>query len=281
MKRLLLFSFVFIAVSLVWAVIWPVSFEYAVNGFGLWFNGSVNRGIEFVVQNAPVYAPVQGEVVFECTEETLFGGFPVPQGSMLVCKNQGDILTIYSGILPSKLLEQHPVFEEHTMLGTTRDTADAHMYTYIFDLKNTVYLHPHHVYPEIKENILPQVRTALLMQDTIEVSLSTVKSIKQGNWYIKLRAVDLITQNYVDGIKTVTCLLDGAEKQSVVLDTISIKNGKLYYQVNKAWSNNVLDDEGFLILGPIYITKGKSIISLVLEDFYGNKKSYSWPVIVE
>lgn len=281
MKRFLMCLIILIAVSMVWAVIWPLSVEHAVHGFGVWLNGSVNRGVEFSAQNEPVYAPAHGEVVFECNEQTLIGGFPVEQGSLLVCKNQGDILTIYSGILPSKKLEHTPVFQEQDVLGTTQDSPGARSYTYVFDLKNSVYLHPHHVYPVIKENNLPQIRTVLLVHDAAEVSLSAVTSIKQGNWYIKLRAADLITENYIDGIKKVTCLLDGSEKQNIVLDTMSVKNGRLYYQVNNAWTKDVVDDTGFLILGPIYITKGKSIISLVLEDFYGNEKSYSWPVSVE
>lgn len=281
MKRYIIFFAVIGIVSFLWAVIWPISYEYAVNGFGLLVQGTLNRGIEFRVQNAPVSAPADGEVVFECSESTLSGGFPVPEGSMLVYKSQGDILTIYTGLLTVSTILQNPQLKEHDLLGMTQNVPGVKAYAYVFDLKNSMYLHPHHIFPVVKETSVPQIRTVMLYNETGEIQFSQIKNIKQGNWYLKCKAMDPVTSAYNDGIKKITFLLDGMEKHTITLDTIAVKNGKLVFQANNSWSSDVVDSNGFLILGPVYITKGKSIITLVLEDFYGNEKSYSWPLLVE
>lgn len=281
MKR---YGILFVLIGLVavlWAVIWPLSYEYASNGFGLFIRGTINRGIEFNAQNTQITAPSDGEVVFECSEPTLLSGFPIPEGSMLVCKNQGDILTIYTGLITAPTVLKTPQFKENDLLGMTQNVPDVRAYAYVFDLKNSMYLHPHHVFPIIKETNAPQIRAALLFNETGEVQLSQIKNIKQGNWYLKCKAIDIVNPAYTDGVKRVTFLLNGMEKYTIMLDTIAVKNGKLVFQANSSWSSDVIDSNGFIVLGPAYITKGKSIITLVLEDFYGNTKGYSWSITVE
>ena len=54
MKR---YGILFVLIGLVavlWAVIWPLSYEYASNGFGLFIRGTINRGIEFNSQNTQI-----------------------------------------------------------------------------------------------------------------------------------------------------------------------------------------------------------------------------------
>lgn len=281
MKRCIIFFAVIAMISFLWAVIWPISYENAVNGFGLLVQGTFNRGIEFRVQNAPVTAPADSELVFECSESTLLGGFPVPEGSLLVCRNQGDILTIYTGLLTAPTILQNPQVKEYDLLGMTKNVPGAKAYAYVFDIKNSMYLHPHHVFPVVKDSDVPQIRAIMLFNETVEIQLSQSKNIKQGNWFLKYKATDTVTAAYTDGIKKATFLLDGMEKYTLMLDTIAVKNGKLVFQANNSWSSDVVDANGFFILGPVYITRGKSIITLVLEDFYGNEKSYSWAIVVE
>lgn len=281
MKRYGILFVVIGIVTVLWAVIWPIPYEYAVNGFGVLVQGTLNRGVEFRAQNAPVAASADGEIVFACSESTLLGGFPVPEGSILACKSQGDILTVYTGLITVPTLLLNPQFKERDLLGMTKNVPGAKVNAYVFDLKNSMYLHPHHVFPIIKESNVPQIRTVVLFNESNEIQLSQSKAIKQGNWYIKCKAIDTVLGNYTDGIKKITFLLDGMEKYTIMLDTIAVKNGKLVFQANDSLSSDVVDANGFLILGPVYITKGKSIIALVLEDFYGNEKSYSWSVLVE
>ncbi|MBU0936296.1 MAG: hypothetical protein KKI09_13065 [Spirochaetes bacterium] len=280
MKRLLIAAgFLFFITVLVFAFRWPVPEIALRSTFAVAELGQNLRGLQFDNQDGGVQAISDGELLFHASGRSLPGNFPVPDGSMVALAHPRDILSVYTGIEQS-LDEQlsGPVFEGD-ILGYSKPGVPLKLF--VFDRKAGLFINPLALLPQMADTRAPQLRALSLRLGGADIAADKAKAIAQGQYQLILDALDLLPVPAQALPFSIRLLLNGVERQRLVFDSIKAEKGSLVFpSMLNSQPAAVFTAEGFLNLGTYIFASGSTLVSISLQDYFGNRIERSWTVTV-
>lgn len=271
-KRLFIFSAVFlISLSLVSAFHWPMDSEQLKFAFGSNRDGFL-KGMEFAP--GPVSVSSDAELVFRTNSTRLPGGYPL-NGGILAIVHPSSIMSIFTGI-HSELDDGISYFSNGQTAGTSSSENEGVRF-YIFDNLEKRFVNPVIIMDPVEDKRAPVIRSASLLRDSQEFNLANTKEYGMGQWHLLLDVQDSSPQGSNWTIASVLVLLDGIETANIVFDAAWAREGDSWLFTNtRIEEKNFMLSDGRFRLGPLNLQRGRAVLSLVIEDWAGNKREASW-----
>ncbi len=285
LKKIIICLFCLSGVAAIYAYIWPLNEKLIRFTFGANNNLPFLRGTEFIGDDTVIQAASDGELLFAVDAPILPCGFPVPGGSLLALAHTQEIMSVYTGMQPGTVSTYLSVVREGDILGRlskSSNTSRPGFVFYTYDRSSRRFIHPFSIMPIITDTVSPVVKALVLKSESNEIHIEQAKSIKQGAWELLLDAEESLPNNSKGLPFYVILSFDGAEQTRYGFDSVGAERGiPLYLSGSDKAGVDVISEEGYLRLGTFNLARGKTVISLVLSDFAGNRREYSWPVTVQ
>lgn len=264
----------------VWAFQWPADLSTLRFGFGS-YRGGFLKGAEF--EPGPMTASAPGELVFECFGDNLPGGFPVPGGGMLAMAHHSDLMSVYVGLSPrvtEGLPAGHYSLEAGQFIGASAG-AERGVRLYVVDTRERRLVNPVAVMDQVPDEKAPVIRSAALSREGLEVSLGMAKDLAQGAWYLLLDIADTAPSGLLWPAFSVRVLVDGEERASAQYDAAWASGGiPRLFSASGLVESDFMQADGRARYGPLDLQRGKSVISILAQDYAGNLREASWTVTV-
>jgi len=284
-KKIIIALLALVCIAALYAYTWPLSDGLLRFSFGANRNASFLRGVEFNVDDTVVQATSDGELLFAVDASALPHGFPVPGSSMVAIAHAQDIMSVYTGMEKATLSTYLLVVREGDILGRLAKNVkanDTEFMFYTYDISSRRFIHPFSIMPIVADTVSPAAKSLILKSGDREVPADQAKNIKQGSWEFLLDTEDSL-KNGAKGIPfSVILSFDGAEQTRYGFDSVRAERGiPLYLSGSGKPGEEIIMIDGRLRLGTFNLAKGKIVVSLVVSDFAGNRREYSWPVTVQ
>ncbi|MCX7655664.1 MAG: peptidoglycan DD-metalloendopeptidase family protein [Treponemataceae bacterium] len=267
---------------------WPTDNRTIRRCFGMNEGGRFFGGIEFTTEN-PIYTIDAGEVLFYDNDlYTPIRGFPSPFQNWIAIEHQEGLISIY-GKLESFPERTSALIDKGTPLGVPRKrggSGEGILYFSLYDRKNKQWVHPALLLPSYEDTKAPIIRQVQLVarDGTVPVILGRVKSCKQGAYQIYLDVIDTLDANpsVITLPFTYQCFVNGIEHSRLQVDTLYVKDGKLFMGKQRSLPvDQVYRKDGLMYLGDIQLTRGKVKIEFLVTDLAGNQRTSTFDIVVE
>lgn len=285
MKRIFLVGLTLINLLSISAYQWPCNRDYLSSIFGNISNGNVEDGIRFTNDGQAIYPLATGEVIFY-QDEFNFGDttFHSDAGNMLVLKHVGEFKSYYSNFHSDMNFSLMDSVNKSEMLGTSSSDFDKFKFS-VFDERRKLYINPQQILPYLNDENRPVISSVVINNLGKEIKLSRNRRVPAGDSSIYINAWDVIKVNERAKKFTpfsVNVFVDGFERYNSSLSAIKEVDGFIYISGDSDIPIGDFISGGNMIFGgDIFLTKGRSLIEIVIKDIDGNEASKSYSVVVE
>lgn len=285
MKKILLIFFLLAISSTLFSYQWPSNKESLGKLFGDTSAKNVQDGILFTGENQAVYPLADGDVIFY-QDSFQFGDldYSGEEGNILILSHKGDFRSYYRNFIPTEGFNNSSTILQSEMVGVSgRDNGD--FIFSIFDEKKDEYINPQQLLPLLADNLSPVISGVFLYKDGAYMKVLKNKRVPAGSSQLYIDTYDVVKLN--NKFKkfnpfSIYIFIDGFERFHVSFSSIKEIDGKLYFSgSDNVPVDNFLRNSSFLFGGDVYLTRGRSLIEVVVRDNNGNEASRSFSVIVE
>lgn len=259
---------------------WPLEPSLVRQEFGSQV-GAYLRGMAFAGGGAPVRAPADGELVFAYGKPRLPDGFPLALGSVAAYVHHGGILSVVSGLQAASIADYKSLVVAGETLGLGREGERPLRFEF-FDLQNRRYVNPRMLLPPTADPLAPSLRGAWLLSGATELPLERSVTVRQGTYALALDPAELMPQGQTGMPFRVTALLDGSVRFDWRHDAAWSSDGRgLIVSADPRAERELYDAAGRLRLGPLALSRGRSLLTIRLADFAGNSREFSYAIVVQ
>lgn len=259
---------------------WPLEPSSVRMEFGSHAGGYL-RGMAFAGGGAPVRAPEDGELVFAYGKPRLPDGFPLALGSIAAYAHPGGMLSVVSGMQPASMADYKALIEAGEPMGMGREGERPLRFEF-FDLQNRRYVNPRMLLPPTADQLAPILRGAWLVSGAAEQSLERSVAVRQGTYSLALDPAELMPQGQTGMPFRVAALLDGALRFDWRHDAAWSSGGRgMIVSADPRAERELYDASGRLRLGPLVLSRGRSLLTVRLTDFAGNSRDFSFAIVVQ
>jgi len=270
------------AVLAVFGFDWPLDdggFRY---GFGSARAGFL-KGAEFGGADGVVRAADDGELVFTALCPHLPGGYPLVEGSMMAIDHASDMVTIYAGMARESTTAYLTSVKRGAILGRSVRAGNhrgASVYTY--DSRTRRYINPLILMPPVRDDRAPVIRSTALFADGQEIELDQAKSVGQGSYQVIVDAYDTSPAGMASAPFGIRVIIDGSERAAVAYDAAWSRDGVLsVFGGGSRVASEYQQPDGRVHFGPYTFARGRSVMSIIVTDYAGNKREQTYSIIIQ
>ena len=264
---------------------WPANKDFLKSLFGS-INGNVLQdGIEFRSEGQAIYPLAAGELIYY-QDVLSFGdnSFQGNDGNLMVLKHVGEFKSIYRNFSSLENFNYSDYIRESEMIGVSDKNNDNFMFS-VYDDKIEAYINPQQLLPYLEDDKSPVISSVLLRSKNNEIKISRNKKLPAGEYLLYINAWDLVSiagQIRRFSPFSIYVFIDGFERYNISFSSIKEIDESLYLSGESDVSVDKIISGGDLIFGgEIFLTRGRSLIEVVIKDIDGNEASKSYSVIVE
>jgi len=288
MKNKIVFTWIFgiiflLVISLGFAFHWPQKVENATI-FSSFFGQP--RGSAFInsliFENpAEVCAAEEGTVLIELASGIAdMGWFETTLGNAIILSHKNEMLTVYGNLDEVTLQSDIEKVSNEMKLGTSGTSGWQKgkncLEFQVIDIKSKNLINPFVLMPVL------QNKTELSIKNLVAIS-SAGKTVPIAN-YSKINSgiYRLYIKKQVAGMTYRTSVLvNGAVAENLTFDILSQKDNRLVVKGKNSYSfEEIYPDAENQLLAEVILSKGKNIITVTIEDFFGNSKVATYTVEV-
>lgn len=264
------------------ALDWPLEdggFRY---GFGSARSGFL-KGVEFGASDGIVRAADDGDIVFAAIEPQLPGGYPVVNGSLVAIDHASDMVSIYAGIDRESTTAFLTNVKKGAVLGKSiRAGKGSGVTMYTFDARTRRYINPLMLLPATRDDKAPLIRSVSLYADGQEIPLDQGRPVKQGSYRILIDSYDSSPAGLACAPFAIRLIIDGQERASVSYDAAWARDGVLsVFGASSRVASEYQRSDGRLIFGPYTLARGRSVMSIVVADYAGNRREQTYSIVIQ
>lgn len=261
---------------------WPLDdggFRY---GFGSERAGFL-KGVEFGGADGIVRAADDGELVFTAIDPRLPGGYPLAAGSLMAIDHASDMVTIYAGMARESTSAYLTNVRKGAILGRSMRAGSGHGVTlYAYDARTRRYINPLILMPAIRDDRAPLIRSVALFADGQEIPLDQARPIRQGSYQVLIDTYDSSPAGMASAPFEIRVLIDGSERAAVAYDAAWAHDGVMsVFGGASRVASDYQEADGRVRFGPYTFSRGRSIVSIIVADYAGNKREQTYSIIIQ
>jgi hypothetical protein len=233
----------------------------------------------------PVRSAASGEIIFIRDETDMISALPPGLGTWLAIDHGDGLLGIYGrlnrGNNPFPYMVEEGGFIG--LSGLTGWTRAAGFYFSFFDRKEKQWVNPARILPLLPDTIQPVIRSVILKDSGGKTfNLAQTRSLAQGQYRIHVEAQDTRGDSPLNPHR-ISCYVNGIEKGSIIFETIAARRGMLLVPSSEGVRNaaGVYDPYPALNIGEVFLTRGQTVVEIIVEDMAGNNRVASYRFLVE
>jgi hypothetical protein len=270
------------AVLAAFAYDWPLDdggFRY---GFGSARAGFL-KGVEFGGADGIVRAADDGELVFAAIDPRLPGGYPLAAGSLMAIDHASDMVTIYAGMARESTTAYLTNVRKGAILGRSMRAGNGHGVTmYAYDARTRRYINPLILMPAIRDDRAPVIKSIVLLADGQEIVLDQAKPIRQGSYRVIVDTYDPSPAGMTSAPFEIRVLIDGSERAAVAYDAAWARDGVMsVFGGASRVASEYQEVDGRVHFGPYIFSRGRSVMSIIVADYAGNKREQTYSIIIQ
>lgn len=280
----LTFSLFFVVIFAVcFAFNWPQTVE-SINSFSSFFGQP--RGSAFtnslIFENPSEILPAKdGEVIINLKNGIAdMGWFESTLGNAVVLSHENDLLTVYGNLEEVYIEENTTTLQSEDVIGISGSsgwqTGKNSLEFQVIDTKSNKVINPFVLMPTI------QSQNSLVIKDVI-VENNSGKSFSILN-YVKINSgvYKLYIKKQAESMTYKTSVLvNGAMVESIVFDVLTKDNSRLAVQGKELYEfEEIYPNQEKQLLAEIILPKGRNLITITIEDFFGNTKTSNYTIEV-
>ncbi len=238
----------------------------------------------------PIRATSGGEVIYARQRRDLASGLPSGLGAWMAIDHADGLISVYGRLDAATLLSERTMVERSSLLGYPAHTGPENQIFYFSLIDRTAgrYVNPAILMSRLLDEKQPTIRTIRLADSEGQaLTLPTTRYIKQGEYNIFLDTYDQMGETKAAHTQqiapvSISCLLDGEERFALDFETLQVENGLVYLETkSKREAKEVYEGTGEYHLGKLRLTRGKSVLQLIVRDIAGNERNVSYLLNVE
>ncbi len=290
MKRVPCVAFMIVILcSPMTALEWPTDTPAITEAFAQNTGDGPSFGTSFTGPG-PIRATSGGEVIYARQRRDTASGLPSGLGAWMAIDHADGLISVYGRLDAATLPAERTMVERGSLLGYPSHTAPESPIFYFSLIDRTAgrYVNPAILMSRLPDDKQPSIRSIRLVDSESQtLALPTTRSIKQGDYHIFLETYDQMGEAKAIHAKqiapvSVSCLLDGEERFAFDFETLQVENGLVYLETkSKREANDVYEANGEYHLGKLRLTRGKSVLQLIVRDIAGNERNVSYLLNVE
>jgi len=261
---------------------WPLDdggFRY---GFGSARPGFL-KGVEFGGADGIVRAADDGELVFTALDPHLPGGYPLAAGSMMALDHASDMVTIYAGMARESTTAYLTGVKRGAILGRSLRAGNGRgVSVYTYDSRTRRYINPLILMPAVGDDRAPVIRSVALYADGQESPLDQAKPIRQGSYQVIVDSYDISPAGMASAPFGIRVIIDGSERAAVAYDAAWSRDGVLsVFGGGSRVASEYQQQDGRVHFGPYTFARGRSVMSIIITDYAGNKREQTYSIIIQ
>lgn len=277
------FLIVVIVLSLCFAFDWPQSVENT-NIFSSFFGQP--RGSAFI--NALIFenptevsAAEDGSVLIKLESGISdMGWFESTLGNAVILSHKNDMLTVYGNMDEITIQDDLEFVTQEMKLGLSGTSGWQKgkncLEFQVIDTKSKNVINPFILMPILSNKVDLSIKNPIAINNAgKEVSITNYTKINSGVYrlYIKKQPQGMTYKTSV--------LVNGAVAENIVYDVLSKKDNRLAIKGKNLYTfEEIYPTEDRQLLAEVILSKGRNIITVSIEDFFGNTKSATYTVDV-
>lgn len=261
---------------------WPLDdggFRY---GFGSARAGFL-KGVEFGAADGVIRAADDGELVFTALDPHLPGGYPLAAGSMMAIDHASDMVTIYTGMARESTTAYLTSVKRGAILGRSVRAGNgrgASIYTY--DSRTRRYINPLILMPAVRDDRAPVIRSTALSAEGQEIPLEQARPVRQGSYQVIVDAYDASPAGLASAPFGIRVIIDGSERAAVAYDAAWSHDGVLSaFGGGSRVASEYQRPDGRVQFGPYTFARGRSVMSIIVTDYAGNRREQTYSIIIQ
>ncbi len=285
MKNLFLSIYLILTIGSIFSYQWPSNKDFLKSFFGTSLGSSVQDGVKFFSNEQAIYPLSDGEIIYY-QDDFSFGenGFHGDDGNVMVLTHVGEFKSVYRNFTAIENFDNFKSVNETEMLGIANKNYDDFIFS-IYDDKIEAYINPQQLLPFLEDKRNPVISSVYLENQDIRIKISRNKVLPSGEsrLYIDCWDVVKISNKLKKFIPfSIYVFIDGFERYNTSFSSIKELDGELYLGGDSEVSvKDLLSGEGLIYGGDVFLTRGRSLVEVVVRDIDGNEASKSYPVLVE
>lgn len=286
-KKSLLNIFLFLSVlNPLFPISWPVEDPVISATFGQDKLGSFNNGIEISGKNVEVKPSESGEVIYY-SEESNNSIIPSVMGDFIIIEHERKLRTLYASIDFEKQPELYKKVSMSDVLGRTANIeteSDSCLFFALMDSEFQQFLNPLLLLNTIVDDKFPIIEEVGIQTSKGYKKIMEDTNISSGDAQILLKMYDpSMTKEETFRMMPFKIHLfnNGEEIFFVAFESIRYEDGKAVVQTqNELFYSDYFRDDGFVSLGKMNLVPGKSRFEVLISDYSGNEKSFSFNLTI-
>jgi hypothetical protein len=264
---------------------WPDAGAEMLSNFAS--GGRPGLGYSFRSGN-PVRSVASGEIIFIQDEADQVSALPPVLGTWLAIDHGDGLVGVYGRL--NRGNNPFPYMVEQGGLiglsGLTGWTGEGGFYFSFFDRREKRWVNPGIILPPLEDTRPPVIRS-LVFEDGEgrTFNLAQTRTISQGQYHILVDSQDtrLGPRDSPLNPYRISCFVNGAERGSVNFETISARRGALLVPASEGVRNadGVYGSYPALNIGEVFLTRGQTVVEIIVEDIAGNSRVASYRFLVE
>jgi hypothetical protein len=285
-KKILFLAFIllfFVLFAVCFGFNWPQLVE-SINSFSSFFGQP--RGSAFtnslIFENPSEILPAKdGEVIINLKSGIAdMGWFESTLGNAVVLSHENELLTVYGNLEDIYIEESATTLQESDVIGVSGSsgwqTGKNSLEFQVIDTKSNKVINPFVLMPTI------QSINTLAIKDVVAVNNSG-KSFPISN-YVKINSgvYKLYIKKQSDSMTYKTSVYaNGAMVENIMYDVLTKRDSRLSVQGKDLYQfEEIYPNQEMQLLAEIILPKGRNLITITIEDFFGNTKTANYTVEV-
>ena len=274
---------VVIVISLCFAFDWPQSIANT-NVFSSFFGQP--RGSAFInaliFENpAEVSAAEEGSVLIKLESGISdMGWFESTLGNAVILSHKNDMLTVYGNMDEISIQDDLELVTQEMKLGLSGTSGWQKgkncLEFQVIDTKSKNVINPFILMPVLSNKVDLSIKNLIAINNAgKEVPIANYTKINSGIYrlYIKKQPQGMTYKTSV--------LVNGAVAENIIYDVLSKKDNRLAIKGKNLYTfEEIYPTEDRQLLAEVILSKGRNIITVSIEDFFGNTKSATYTVDV-
>lgn len=268
--------------ALIWAYQWPSAKSEINYIFGTNSDDVYLDGVEFNNGSHPVYPMADGEVVYY-SQGFSFGDtvYENSDNNTLIIEHKGNFSGVYRNFSSTKDYSDSKFISQSDLLGIA-DTKDSPFTFSVYDDVKMEYINPQQILPRIDDTDRPVINSVKILGNGKSYELKRNRVVPTGYYQLYIDTYDVMRIG--DRLRKVTpfkiyVFIDGLEIFTISFSSFKEIDENIYLSGGEEIpQSSVLSKDGYYYGGEHYLTRGKSLIEIVIEDIYGNETSRSIPI---
>ncbi|MGL1894335.1 MAG: hypothetical protein OCD02_22075 [Spirochaetaceae bacterium] len=285
MRYLILILQIIVIHSIIFSYQWPSNKDYLESLFGSIHNNSVQDGIKFNSENQAIYPLTDGEIIYY-QDSFLFGdlNYSGEEGNLLVVEHVGEFKSIYRNFSSTENFDFLTHINKDEMIGISKKEYDDFIFS-VYDDKKDAYINPQQILPFLEDGKSPIINAVYLRNKDQNIKLTRNKIVPTDDYTVYVDVWDLIKIGDVFKRFTpfsINIFIDGFERHSGIFSSIKEIDNILYLSGETDIPlNNFLTGNELFYGGEAFLTRGRSLVEIVVRDIEGNEASKSYSLVIE